>query len=328
MKIIDQTPFYKENGSLSLVDRGRAIMQFGAGWIKEVEAQNSVITVLGRTLDKKYTLLHNVTPPALGTRIPIILVGPTGVYVLSVNHLTGLFSARGDQWGVITSGTLKPEKPNLLTRTERIAEAIQVYLQRLGYSDLNGVEPVLLCSDPGANVDSVRPIIRVVMRDALERFAISIVQGRVVLNPETVFSIVEKLLNPPAASQPKPVETAAEVPEPAAASIYTNSASPASILSESAPPASEPPSAFEAMPPPPAWLAQPAEPPFDSLENEAPFVSSPVESTDSALQIEPPARRSRGISRKQWAFLIAMAVVWCIILAVFAFLIARDFMPG
>jgi hypothetical protein len=315
MKIIDQTPYFKEDGSLALVDRARAIIEFGTGWIKEVEAEKSIITVLGRALYKNFTLLHNVTPPGLGIRIPLILIGPTGVYVLGINPLPGLFSARGDQWGIISGGTLKPEKPNLMSRTERIARAIQVYLQGQGYTDLTGVEAVLLCSDPAANVDSVRPIIRVVMRDALERFAVSISQGRMVLRQENVPSIVQRLVNPPPAQPEKPVETAVEKSQPGV-----------SMLPDSAPVASVQPSNTPSEPDSPDWLSQPVTPPFTNAQAELSAASSPVEPVPAAAQVEAPARRSAGITRKQWAFLIGMAVVWLVIIAVFAFLIARDFL--
>ena len=79
MKIVDQTPFYKENGEISLIDRGKAIMQFGPGWFKQIEAQKSVIAVFKKNLDKNYTLLCNIIPPGLDARIPLILVGLTGV---------------------------------------------------------------------------------------------------------------------------------------------------------------------------------------------------------------------------------------------------------
>ena len=247
MKIVDQTPFFKENGDLSLMDRGKAVMQFGSGWFKEIEAQKSIIASLERTLDSKFTLLRNVTPPGLGIMIPLILIGPTGVFVLGVNHLPGLFSARGDQWGAISDGGVKLEKVNLLTRLEKMARTVQLYLQRQGYSDMNGVEAVLLCSDPSTNVDSVRPIIRVVMRDALERFAVSVAQGRVILSPESVFDITNRLLKPPAPPKTEAVAAVAALPEEPA------HADPASVRPD---PQTEPPPEPVAPPEP----ITPAEP--------------------------------------------------------------------
>ena len=211
MKIVDQTPFYKENSELSLIDRGKAIMQFGFGWFKEIEAQKMVIAVLKKTLDKNYTLLCNIIPPGLDARIPLILVGPTGVYVMSATTKTGIFRARGDQWGTISGNTLRPENPNLLSLTEKMARAIQVYLQRKGVVDLINVEAVLLCTDLAMTVDSMRPIIRVIMRDTFERFAVSITQARIVLTPESAFDIVNRLLNPPPPPPAKPVDTAGSV---------------------------------------------------------------------------------------------------------------------
>ena len=209
MKIIDHTPYYKENGELSIVDRGKAIMQFGFSWFKEIEAQKNIIAVFDKILDRNYTLLQNVIPPGLDARIPFILVGPTGVFVMYVTHLVGMFRAKGDQWGTVTGSTLKPEKPNLLTRTDRMARAILLFLQRQGYSEITEVEAILLCSSPSITVDSLRPIIRVVMRDALERFAVSITQARILLSPEATRDIVNRILNPVESTPPQPAETPA-----------------------------------------------------------------------------------------------------------------------
>src|SRR5512135_843944 len=113
MKLIDQTPFYSETGEISLVDRGKAMLQFGPAWFKEMEAQKAIVAVFDKVLDKNFTLLRNATPPGLEARIPFILVGPTGVYVMYVTPMKGMFRARGDEWGSVTNGNYKPEKPNL-----------------------------------------------------------------------------------------------------------------------------------------------------------------------------------------------------------------------
>jgi len=219
MKIIDQTPFFNpETGELSLVDRGKAAMKYGLSWIDETKAQAALVPVLDNILDKNYTLLRNVTLPGLDTSIPFILIGPPGIYVLYVTNLNGMFRAKGDQWGTISGSTFKPEKPNLLTRTERMARAVQVYMQRQKYADLMlTVEAVLLCSNPGIHVDSLRPVVRVVMRDALERFAVSLSQARITLSPEMVHDIANRITNPPKPAAPAPAP--APVPAPAGADM-------------------------------------------------------------------------------------------------------------
>jgi hypothetical protein len=298
MRIIDQTPFFKENGEISIVDRGKAIMQYGFGWFKDIEAQKTIIAVFEKVLDKNYSLLRNVTPPGLEARIPFILVGPTGVFVMSVTPLTGMFRAKGDQWGTVTGSTYKPIKPNLLTRTERMARAIQVYLQRQGYTEITSVEAVLLCSDPSITVDSLRPIIRVVLRDALERFAVSIAQARIILSPETAYNIVKRILNPaPPPSPQQPVETPpaeAEAAVPAADSVE------------------DPYVPSFALPPAESTVAETLTPPIQFAQGETFPVAAP------------PARARKKISRGQWIFLIALFVFWLLIMAAFAFVVAKD----
>ena len=294
MKVVDQTPFYKENGEMSLIDRGKAIMQFGSGWFKEIEAQRLVTAVLKRNLDKNFTLLVNIIPPGLEARIPMILVGPTGVFVMSVTPKIGMFRARGDQWGTVSGSSLKPETPNPLTLTEKMARAVQLYLQRQGNENPINVEAVLLCSDPATTVDSMRPIIRVIMRDSLERFAISIAQARIVLTPEAAFDIVNRLRNPPPPppSKPEEAETQAatvEAPQQPEESVLPDYALPKDMAAAPATPALFPPTSPEAVP---TNIARP--------------------------------RLRAALSRKQILMLVGMAIIWCIIVIVFGFLIARN----
>jgi hypothetical protein len=288
MKIIDQTPYFNhETGELSLIDRGRAMMQYGADWIKEVEGQKEIMAVLGKVLDKSFYLLRNVTPTGLDTMFPMILVGPPGVFVMFITPMTGMYRAKGDQWGTITGSTFKIEKPNLLTRTERMARVIQVFLQRQGYTAMVNVDPVLLCSDPSFNIDSIRPIIRVVMRDAVERFAISLAQGRAGISQEAVQDIVQRILYPPKPAPPQPTE----------------------ILASANP---------DGPDPTPAEAA--SVPTFNTPESKAPMWAA--ESAPAPVDVvQYPTRK--GLSKKQWAFLIVMFVVWVLLILLFLFLVLQ-----
>jgi len=282
MNIIDQTPYFdQETGEIKLLDRVMAVMNYGTGWLKEVEAQSQVIALMTKLLDKNYTLLHNVTPPGLDANFPLILAGPTGVFVMYVTPLTGTFRAKGDQWGTISGNNFKDVKPNLLLRTERMARALQIYLQHQEQTGLTMVEAILLCSDPAIHVDSLRPIIRIVMRDALERFIISITQSRVAFSPDAVQRIIEHILNPPKPVEPQPAETEPEVNDGLPVDRF-NELIHASV--ESRPPA---------------------------LNNEPESPPQPIPQTNSLLQWW------KAITKKQWAFLIAMFVIWVILVAIF-----------
>lgn len=284
MKIIDKTPFFNEKGEISLMDRAKALMKFGKLWMNEIEAQQAVLPMFDKGLDKGCTLLRNVTLPGLDAAIPFILIGPTGVFVMYVTHLAGMFRAKGDQWGTISGNTFKPEKPNLLTRTDQMARAVQVYLERHGYSGLTSVEAILLCADPGVHVDSLRPIVRIVMRDALERLIVSINQARVVLGPEAVFHAVNLILNPP-----KPKE---ETPEPAPTEEPAEAVPQEVFLRSEAP--------TERFPP-------------ETTPRPAPAAAPP-----------PRRPRRKVLTGKQQLFLAVMLIVWCLIMAVFILLVVKD----
>lgn len=314
MKIIDKTPFYSEKGELSFTDKAKAYMKYGKAWLDEMEAQKSVLPVFEKNLDRKFTLLRNVTLPGLETPIPFILVGPTGIYVMYVTPVIGMYRAKGDQWGTISGNAFKTEKTNLLTRTERLARAVTVFLERQGHVDLTGIEAILLCADPGVHVDSLRPIVRIVMRDALERFIISITQARVSLSPEMVYDLVNRITNPPTPKE--------EIPAPE--SIET-------------PPAPEVQAPFEPQVPPKqaaVFTEQPGAPAFIPLESELPpaspepaaaFTPGVREQEFTPVEMEAPKpRKSRGITKKQWLFLILMIVIWCILVGVFIFFVVQD----
>jgi hypothetical protein len=319
MKIIDQTPYFKD-GEIGLLDRGRAMLKFGSLWLEEAEAQKSVMNILGKVLDKNYTLLRNVTPPGLGTTLPLILVGPPGVFVMYAASMTGTYSAKGDQWGTGSGDTFKPEKLNLLTRTDRMARAVQAYLQRQGYTSLPSIEAILLCADPGLYVDSVRPIIRVVMRDALERFAMSITQARVLLSPEMVYEVVNRILNPPKASASEPGEAALTEPGMLSTAAAQDEepyvpafALPEENLRETA--GSGPAGSDFGEKNAPAESEEAAPALFGLPPQEAAAPTSPT---------RPRLPRRGGMSRKQWTFLIGMFLIWCVIAAVFAYFVLQD----
>jgi hypothetical protein len=320
MKIVDHTPYFDtETGKISFVDRARAMMKFGSTWIREVEAQNEIIPVLSKVLDKNYTLLRNVTPPGLEASFPFILIGPTGVFVIYVTPIAGMYRAKGDQWGTISGNTLKNEKPNLLTRTERMARAIQVFLQRQGYLSLTSVEAILLCSDLSVHVDSIRPIIRVVLRDALERFAISVTQARVSLSPEAVQDLIGRILNPP-----KPPETT-ETPEPQPTG--KEEAAAKEEISSPLMKTDEIPT-FAFLEPQPLARDEPDTHPMTLNQDQS---RAPLWSDDPAqLASEGEAQdflnkpRAGRLNKNQWIFVIAMFLIWALLVGVFFFMVIKD----
>jgi len=209
MQIIDRSPIRSTAAGLSTMDRIRSVLKLGFSGTEELQAQAQIIELFNRYFDDKFILLRNRVLPDLDIPIPIILACPVGVLLLYVTPLKGIYRARADTWSVVDSRRhFKPARPNLLNRTILMARAVQVYLERQGMPGID-VEPVLLCTDPGIHVETIRPSVRVVMIDALDRFIAGLQQGQITLTGPEVEMIVERLLKPPApdekpAPQPAP----------------------------------------------------------------------------------------------------------------------------
>ena len=132
MKIIDKTPLVDEKGELAFVQRVQGMLKFGLNWPKELQAQKAIVNYFDRQLQKGYTIIRNMPLGESGIVIPMILLGPTGIYVISVSYLKGRFEAKGDSWNIAAGNGYKPAPVNLIQRTQRMARALQVYIERQG----------------------------------------------------------------------------------------------------------------------------------------------------------------------------------------------------
>jgi hypothetical protein len=212
MKVIDKTPFQNEKGQAGILQRMQGIMEHGAAWNAEVEAQKAVIPQLERVLEKGYTLIRNLGLQNSKIILPLILVGPPGVFVLYVTSVSGHFEAKGDEWNVINKDRRVPASSNLLTRATRLARATQVYLNRQGVYLPGVVEPVLIAASPGVHIESLRPIVRVVLSDGIKQFGASLVQARPLLRSDLIHEVVDHLVNPH--RKTSTLEVGAPPPEP------------------------------------------------------------------------------------------------------------------
>jgi hypothetical protein len=208
MKIIDQTPLLDANGQLSLVNRIQGMLKYGFSWPSNLEAQAKVIAQLNKVIEKGHTLFRNQQLGASEIIVPLILIGTSGIHVMEATPLKGLYQARGEEWGTLTNGRFQPANINILRRTARLAKIVQVFFERQGLKLAAPVEPVLLAADPGLHIESIRPAVRPVMSDAIDRYAASLVAARPIYNAQEVGEFVERLQHPRSARQ------AEQPPEP------------------------------------------------------------------------------------------------------------------
>ena len=196
MKIIDKTPLLNEKGELRGMQRFQGMLKYGFNWPVELEAQKAIITFFDRNLEKGYTLIRNVTLGASGIVVPIILLGPSGIYVIHVTYLRGRYEVRANSWNEEAGNGYKPASVNLVQATIRMAHAVKAFIERQGIKLPIEIEPVLIAANPGLHVESVRPAIKVIMIDGIKSFVSGLAASGPVLKPEAVHEFTERIVNP------------------------------------------------------------------------------------------------------------------------------------
>lgn len=196
MKIIDKTPLLNEKGELGLIQRIQGMLKYGFGWPNELQAQKAIITFFDRQLEKGYTLIRNVPLGASGIVVPMILLGPTGIYVIHVTYLRGRYEARANTWNQESGDGYKPAPVNLVQNTARMARAVKAFIERQGVRVPIDIEPVLIAGNPGLHIEAVRPAIKVMMIDGIKSFVSGLASARPVLKPEAVHEFAERIVNP------------------------------------------------------------------------------------------------------------------------------------
>jgi hypothetical protein len=306
VKIEDRTPYRTETGEIDILGRLQGTLKYGLTWYSRVQAQDTVIAVMEKQLSNSYHLLRNVTLPNTEINLPLVLVGPQGVSLINVTAEHGVYRAKDDEWGTIVGDRFVPAGINQVQRTLTFQRVLQVYLDRQGFKGAVVVDSILMAADPGMHIESTRPAVRIVMSDALERFAASLAQGRVVLNAPAINDVVQSIL---VGRQHRPA------PEPAAASPKTEG------------------SAFETYTPgqpdaqsSPAPSADTLDFAFDEHPTDAQAQSSQA-SDQAQLQAgetharrpATPKRASSGLTGMQWVIVAEFVIFLCILVGFVVF---------
>lgn len=221
MRVIDKTPFQDEQGNISLISRIQGTLKYGLNWYSELEAQKKVIAYLDRVLEKGFVLIRNFTLPDSEIVIPLILIGPGSLSVILVSPVKGQFEAKGADWNIITNGVAAPASRNLIDLVGKLKRVFQKYMQVHNINIPLEPEPVLIASDPGAQIESLRPNVRVVRSDAIKQFANTLSQASPVLRTDLISIIADLIIEP----QPKTIQPSEPdaTPEERAKAIFNAS---------------------------------------------------------------------------------------------------------
>ncbi len=312
MKIIDKTPLLDEKGELGVMQRLQGMLKFGFNWPNELQAQKAIINFFDRQLERGYTLIRNMTLGQSGIMIPMILLGPAGIFAINVTHLRGRYEAKGGSWSEQSGDGYKPASINLIQITSRMARALAVFIERQGVKLPVNIEPVLIAADPGLHIDSVGSSVRVMMIDGIKPFVSSLATGRPVISAEAVHEFTERILNP---RSPKKESVTMQARQPRAARQQDETAQQEVSRARAIFNASENLKPFD-----------PADFDFAMTDDELPPEVMPpaLQESGSAVPVQQPrlnGRRVFGMTPLQLAVVVALGLALVCILAGFAYII-------
>lgn len=158
------------------------------------EIENTVIQTFQKKLDHRFVCLSNFYPRDATQTPALILIGPQGVYLFRISTIKGIFRAAGDSWEELDTRSKKfnPVKTHLLSETLQMSNRLDMELATTGI-DLPVTEPIVYFANPGAHVDAEKPIVRVLLIDALDRFLSSLLRLPQVLEKEQIEKLVDAL---------------------------------------------------------------------------------------------------------------------------------------
>jgi hypothetical protein len=320
MKIIDKTPYQNQKGEFGIVQRIQSTMEYGGAWHAELEAQKSIIAQLDRVLEKGFTLIRNLRLEKSQIIEPLILIGPPGVFVIYVTPVSGFFEAKGDQWNIVNNDRRQPAPVNLMARVARLARALQVYLNRQEMFLPGMFEPVLVASNPTVHIEQLRPMVRVVMSDAVKQFAVSLMQSRPVLKAPEINELVDHIIHPHRKSQAVEAEPgAAQTPAAAATEDSPTTPPEETASAPERPIADQAPARARAI-----FQAAEELKPFDPADLSFAFDEKAAsEAGDDSSEPKPRkgARRWAGMTVGQWVVLVIMFLIACGVVGTFAYLV-------
>ena len=160
---------------------------------KKKSPKELFIQSLKSALDHRFVLLCNSQPK--GAEESMSLGGPTGIWLILLSDVKGVFRAAEQAWEALDArtGSYKPARPNPIVLARQKTDLFTEKLSKLGI-ELPVIEPIVFFTDPGAHVDTAHPAARIVLLDAVQRFITSILTSPVALNQEAIQQIIDDYL--------------------------------------------------------------------------------------------------------------------------------------
>ena len=186
----------KENAEKGILHQISGYLTGNSG-VADKKAVEELIPILNELLNDQFVLIMNYPIPGSDLEIPMLLVGPSGLHAIYPYSKRGIYRAKENIWHEMNSRSraFEPSKTNLINLSIGIGIAVEKFLRPLQLISTD-VEPVLMFSNPGIHVDTMRSHARMVLRDGIEQYANSLNHMPEIYTEEQVASIVRAIINP------------------------------------------------------------------------------------------------------------------------------------
>jgi hypothetical protein len=177
-KLIEKDAFEKS------IDQIKQLFQFGN---TDKDAEDALVARFMKGLDNRFVMLRNLQFEKENDVFPPILIGPAGLIVLNISHAKGFFRAKDESWWEMNKNSQKygPARPNLIKQTREYAQKLAGILDTRGKTHPE-VTPILVFADPGANVETSNPAVRIVRMDGVESLIDTLLGSEDVLKPTEI----------------------------------------------------------------------------------------------------------------------------------------------
>jgi hypothetical protein len=158
------------------------------------EGEEVIVAHFLRGLDNRFIMLRNLQLEGTGIPFPHILIGPHGLAVLNMSHAKGFYKVREETWWKMdkTNHRYDPARPNLIKQSQDYAKKLATILDVHGKSHPE-VTPILIFANPGVNIETANPAIRVVLMDGVESLIGSFLSSDEILNTNEINFLADSL---------------------------------------------------------------------------------------------------------------------------------------
>ncbi|MCC7130010.1 MAG: hypothetical protein B6D39_05565 [Anaerolineae bacterium UTCFX2] len=162
---------------------------------RKLSARDYLIQNLRGVLDNRFHMVCEACLDEKKDALPLILLGPTGIWVILTADAKGVFRIHEAVWEELQSkrGGYKTVYPNPITVGLEKTQELLDYLTSRGIS-VPSIEPAVFFSDPGAHIETSKPAVRIIPMDALQRFIITVFRSPVVFDEDEVQLIIDELV--------------------------------------------------------------------------------------------------------------------------------------